>query len=96
MKDFLNLPGNENVKNLASKGTKKNEGENTKDIIKIENGKIYLDGVAYDLSDCKTWNRDFLLELNNKKLNKSNKTIEVQGQFSLEFTSDKKVQIRYL
>ena len=31
--------------------------------------KIYLDGVAYDLSDYKTWNnRDFLLESNNKKL----------------------------
>lgn len=45
LKDFLNLPGNENLKNLASKVTKKNEGENTKDIIKIESSNSIINGL---------------------------------------------------
>lgn len=45
LKDFFNLPGNENLKNLASKVTKKNEGENTKDIIKIESSNSIINGL---------------------------------------------------
>ena len=45
LKDFFNLPGNENLKNLVSKVTKKNEGENTKDIIKIESSNSIINGL---------------------------------------------------
>ena len=55
-----------------------------------------MDGIDYDLSDCKTWkvgNGNFILKLNEKRINKSNKNIEVQGQFSLEFVQGNKVKI---
>ena len=40
LKDFLNLPGNENLKNLASKVTKKMRGRIPKILSKLKMGKF--------------------------------------------------------